>query len=102
MPRTTFHIRRNIPRTANNFRLIWEPLNLDADNAQNVTDREAVLELIREVYDPLLTAHLAAGNSWETQFVLRSAQGRFLRALTLRWMIYQDPYVTLSLIQSFL
>ncbi|CAG8249997.1 unnamed protein product [Penicillium salamii] len=83
MPCTTFTIRKTIKKTTKNLRAIWEPLNLHAENAQNLADREAVLEVIRDVYDPLLTAHLAAGNPWDTQFSLRSAQTEILREITL-------------------
>lgn len=52
-----------------NFKIIWMPLRLDNSYCtQNVLDRQSVIDLIRSVYDPLLTAWLAEKPVLDKQF----------------------------------
>ena len=55
------------------------PLHLDnVENPQNALDRQSVLDIIRSVYDPLLTAWLTEpGHTWQNQFSTRAASNQF-------------------------
>ncbi|KAJ5927131.1 hypothetical protein N7516_008904 [Penicillium verrucosum] len=79
MPRTNLALRANIKGSEINFKRIWMPLRLDnSDYTQNVLDRQSVINLIRSVYDPLLTAWLAEpGHTWQNQFSTSSSGNEF-------------------------
>ena len=69
-----------------NLRVLWGSLNLENSNdAQTLTDRQTVLDLIRDVYDPMLIEFLAGGGTWNRQFFGRSAaSGEFQRRIRAR------------------
>jgi hypothetical protein len=54
-----------------NQRRIWAPLNLgNLDDKRQAADRLKILNLIREVYDPMLTTYLSIpGSDWRKQFI---------------------------------
>lgn len=62
---------QTLQATEQNQRKVWAPLNLDdLDSTQQAIDRQAILDMIREVYNPELTNFLAVpGNKWNKQFM---------------------------------
>ncbi|KAJ6186185.1 hypothetical protein N7519_007486 [Penicillium mononematosum] len=79
MPRTNLKVKSGMKASEVNLRRMWLPLRLDdVDNPQNALDRQSVLDVIRSVYDPLLTAWLAEpGHTWQNQFSARAASSQF-------------------------
>jgi hypothetical protein len=85
MPRTTLKIQASMRSTPRSIRLIWTPLNLEhSTHPQVIRDRQTVLDLIRDVYDPLLIPFLAAGGTWNRQFVSRTAGVNFQEQIIAR------------------
>ncbi|KAJ5360116.1 hypothetical protein N7517_009307 [Penicillium concentricum] len=70
MPRTTISLQLNMKSTPFKNQRIWYPLRLDDFHLpQADLDRQSVLDLIRSVYDPLLTTWLAEpGHTWQNMF----------------------------------
>lgn len=60
----------NMTQNDRNLQRVWMPLNLgNLQNEQQEIDRLIILDLIRQIYDPLLAAFLAIpGNLWNQQF----------------------------------
>jgi hypothetical protein len=75
MPRINLRVKSGMKASEVNLRRIWMSLRLDnVDNPQNALDRQSVLDVIRSVYDPLLTAWLAEpGHTWQNQFSTKAA-----------------------------
>ncbi|KAJ5333441.1 uncharacterized protein N7506_007224 [Penicillium brevicompactum] len=72
-------LRTGMPASPKNRKIMWKPLNLeDEDDAQVMADRQAVLNLVREIYDPYLKRCLLKGYDWKMMFVGRYAETEFL------------------------
>ncbi|CAI7648792.1 unnamed protein product, partial [Penicillium palitans] len=86
MPRTSLRLHANMKQTEDTLRKIWNPLRLENSNyAQIALDRQAVINVIRSVYDPLLIAWLAEpGHTWQNQFSTRSSGNEFQRQIRAR------------------
>lgn len=65
-------LRYTVRMTGNdqNLQKVWTPLNLgNFQSEKQAIDRLVILDMIRQIYDPLLTAFLAVpGNLWSKQF----------------------------------
>jgi hypothetical protein len=79
MPRINLRVKSGMKASEVNLRRIWMSLRLDnVDNPQNALDRQSVLDVIRSVYDPLLTAWLAEpGHTWQNQFSTKAVSSQF-------------------------
>ncbi|OQE26029.1 hypothetical protein PENFLA_c007G00075 [Penicillium flavigenum] len=79
MPRTNLKVKSGMKASEVNLRRLWMSLRLDnVDNPRNALDRQQVLDVIRSVYDPLLTAWLAEpGHTWQNQFSTKAASNQF-------------------------
>ncbi|KAJ5518813.1 hypothetical protein N7453_001235 [Penicillium expansum] len=79
MPRTTLRLGPAVKGSEKNIKRIWMPLHLEnLEHPQNALDRQSVLDLIRNVYDPLLINWLAEpGRTWVNQFSGRSSGTQF-------------------------
>ncbi|KAJ5827227.1 hypothetical protein N7447_003990 [Penicillium robsamsonii] len=64
MSRVTFEIRNNVP--PGNVDRIFAAIGIDIDT--NPQDQRAVLNLIREIYNPLLHNALSWGTDWKKMF----------------------------------
>ncbi|CAI7646985.1 unnamed protein product [Penicillium glandicola] len=79
MPRTTLRLQTTTKGSEANEKRMWMPLLLDNfDYPQTAVDRQAVLDVIRSVYDPLLIVWLGGpGHTWANQFSGRTAGREF-------------------------
>lgn len=76
-----------------NFQKVWAPLNLgDPQNKKQALDRLIVLDMIRQVYDPILTEFLTVpGNVWIKQFF--HGGGRRMQRKLRSLQFYMPPAV---------
>ncbi|CAG8003413.1 unnamed protein product [Penicillium olsonii] len=84
MPRTSIRLRADMTQNTKNLQGIWRPLNLHNGTQQDLADRQAVISVIRDVYDPMLTQYLAAGNLWTRQFLDRAPRELFRQLVALQ------------------